>query len=297
MLPLAPHPNPATLSKDAFVEKGLVPRRGAMSATSKLIVALDVPSIDRAIEIVDATRFYVHSFKIGTALMQTIIASIIGPREVRDAEANAGKVRTLFSLLTGRIFWDAKFSDIPNTVLGSVSEAAAVHPAMVTVHASCGIRSLKAAVAATLEVVPYGFGGKTMRPKIIAVTVLTSLDDTDTDAIFGGTRKEKVLQFAYNALHVGAEGIVCSASDLSTLRCHNDLTHLLRVVPGVRPQWAPHDDQSAVAIPEDAVAAGAHFLVVGRPILNPPPAIGTAANAIEDISLAITRGEIRRRSE
>jgi len=197
----------------------------------------------------------------GAARMAKDLAGSVGGLklglEFFAAHGQAGVARIAETGLP--IFLDLKFHDIPNTVAGAVRATLALRPAMLTVHASGGSAMLKAAVAAAAEA-----GDR--RPRVLAVTVLTSLDDGDLSALgHTGAVAQQVGRLAGLAREAGADGIVCSPHEVRTLRAVGGPNFLL-VVPGVRPKWAAADDQKRVMTPAEAVAAGANYLVIGRPI-------------------------------
>ena len=208
----------------------------------KLIVALDVSTAAAAQKIVAAVGDSAFTFKVG---MQLYTAE--GPRVVRDLVASGR-----------RVFLDLKYHDIPNTVASAVHEAAKLGVSMLTVHAAGGSKMLHAAVEAA----------RTNNPDLIvlAVTVLTSLDENQLDKVgFRGTVREEVLRLAALALDNGCKGIVTSARETAAVRA--ELGHNFAIVtPGVRPAGAGHGDQIRVATPAEAIAGGASHIVVGRPI-------------------------------
>ena len=172
-----------------------------------------------------------------------------------------------------KLFIDAKLDDISNTVGSGARALARLRPHMLTVHASAG----ESSVAAAKDALPDAI--------VIAITVLTHLSDDASKRIFGASVEEKVPELAAEAMRGGADAIVCAPTDLAALAKLSELASLLRVVPGVRPTWAGRDDQQRVATPADAIAGGASYLVVGRPITKPPATIGdsvAAAKAIVD---------------
>jgi orotidine-5'-phosphate decarboxylase len=119
--------------------------------------------------------------------------------------------------------------------------------------------------------------------KLLVVTVLTSLDEPQCLSIFGKTPQEKVIQFAQEAKEAGADGIICSAQELSYLKAHPELDSLLKITPGIRPSWAEEGDQKRTLTPKEALAAGATQLVIGRPISSPPRGIGNPVDAVKAI--------------
>lgn len=221
----------------------------------KIIVALDVPGITLAEQIVKELSPYVGCFKIGLELQ----SAIGGPQAIAIVHSHRGQV-----------FYDGKFDDIPNTIAGASRAIANMQVKMFNVHASSGIEAMKAAVSNK---------GSSL---VLAVTVLTSLDDEMSRKIFGASAKDMVVDFALDAQEAGCDGIICSPSDLMILQ-DEPLEKLLKVVPGVRPKWAASNDQKRFTAPAEAILAGADYLVIGRPITNPPKEIGTPINAVEAI--------------
>ena len=181
-----------------------------------------------------------------------------------------------FRAIAGRpIFLDLKLHDIPNTVAGAVRAVLPLAPRMLTLHAAGG----PAMIAAARQVAEAA--GET-RPLLLAVTVLTSLDDaalTATGVI--GTPAEQVLRLGRMALAAGADGLVCSPHEVAMLRAALGPGPKL-VVPGIRPAGAAVGDQARVMTPRAAMAAGADWIVVGRPITGAAdPAIAAAAIAAD----------------
>jgi orotidine-5'-phosphate decarboxylase len=170
------------------------------------------------------------------------------------------------------IFLDLKLHDIPNTVAGGVRAVLPLRPRMLTVHASGGPAMIRAAHQAASS-------AESDCPMILAVTVLTSLDQTDLAAVgVAATPAEQVLRLARLAVEAGADGLVCSPLEVAMLRQALGPAVIL-VVPGIRPEGAASGDQARTMTPSRAIAAGADWIVVGRPItgaLDP----GMAAAAI-----------------
>ncbi len=119
---------------------------------------------------------------------------------------------------------------------------------------------------------------------VLAVTILTSLDDDTVQLIYGGPSRAKVLQLARDACLAGADGVICSPQELEMLGTHPELARLLKVTPGVRPEWAAVGDQKRVMTPGEAIKKGATALVIGRPITQPPPSIASPADAARIIA-------------
>jgi orotidine-5'-phosphate decarboxylase len=216
------------------------------------IIALDVPSSDKALALVaelgDACRFY----KIGNELFTSVGPDIV--RRVRDGGAD--------------VFLDLKLHDIPNTVAGGVRAAAAMGARLVTVHATGGLAMLRAATEA---------GGADCG--VLAVTVLTSLTAEEIAQSWGRASVDvgdEVLRLAELAAEAGAHGIVCSGREARSVsqRFGADLAVL---VPGVRASGGAVQDQARVVTPREAAAAGATYVVVGRMVTAAPDRVTAMA--------------------
>jgi len=226
----------------------------------RLIVALDVSSAAAAREIVAAVGDSASCYKVG---MQLYTAQ--GPQVVRDLLASGR-----------RVFLDLKYHDIPNTVAAAVREAAGLGVNMLSVHTSGGSRMLRAATEAAASANPALM--------VLAVTVLTSLNDNDLDKLgVHGRVQDQVLRLAALALANGCHGVVASAQEAARLRSELDEDFLI-VTPGVRPAGAEHADQARVATPAEAIAAGATHIVVGRPITEAPDPAAEARAILSQIS-------------
>jgi orotidine-5'-phosphate decarboxylase len=212
-----------------------------MDPRQRLIVALDVATAAAARKIVAAVGDSAHAYKVG---MQLYTAE--GPSIVREL-VGSGR----------RVFLDLKYHDIPNTVRSAVREASELGVSMLTVHASGGGKMLQAAVEAARA-----------KPDllILAVTVLTSLDDVELGKIgLRGGVLDQVLRLAALALSNGCKGVVASAQEAGALREEFGREFAI-VTPGVRPAGSGPYDQARVVTPAEAIAAGASHIVVGRPI-------------------------------
>lgn len=240
----------------ARVPFGLNPQ---IQPRDRLIVALDVSTASAAREIVAKTGDSVGIYKVG---MQLYTAE--GPAIVREL-VSSGK----------RVFLDLKYHDIPNTVSGAVKEAAKLGVSMLTVHAAGGEKMLQAAVEAA----------RTNRHLIVlAVTVLTSLGDSDLNQIgMQGKTEENVLRLAEIALRSGCQGVVASAREAVALRSKLGRDFVI-VTPGVRLTEGTAGDQVRVATPAAAIAAGSDYIVVGRPITEAADPSAQANAVIEQIS-------------
>jgi orotidine-5'-phosphate decarboxylase len=201
-----------------------------------LMVALDVPNREEALALARATGEYASHLKVGGRLF-----TAEGPDLVRELR-NAGS----------GVFLDLKFHDIPNTVAEAAQAATGLGVDFFDVHALGGEEMMKAAVEASREEAERL--GQTP-PRVLAITVLTSMPST----------VDEVLAHAERARRAGVDGVVSSAWEAKAVR---ELTgpDFLIVTPGIRPSWAARNDQRRVATPEMAVANGADYIVVGRPI-------------------------------
>ena len=224
---------------------------------SSIWLAVDTPDIARARALVAATAPWLGGVKLG---LEFFVAN--GPRGVEEVMAGTGLP----------LFLDLKLHDIPNTVAKAVESAARMQPALLTIHASGGAAMIAAAKEAALKA-----GGPGMR--IIAVTVLTSLDAADLAGIgLDVTPAAQVARLAGLAAAAGADGMVCSPHEVAAARAR--WPEGFMVVPGVRPAGAAADDQKRVMTPAEALAAGATALVVGRPVTAAAdPAAAAAAIA------------------
>lgn len=236
-----------------------LPRRDVPgSMAERLIVALDVQSVDRALEIVAGLEGVIGFFKIGFRLQiapgfDGLVEHLLG----------AGK----------RIFLDAKMFDVPETVEQAVAAAAARGMSFITVH---GDRAIMKAAA-------RGRGESAL--KVLAVTVLTSLSDADLAEMgYRLTARELVALRAGQAVECGCDGVIASADDdpdaIRRLAGHDGL---LIATPGIRMADSVADDQKRTATPCEAIQNGADYLVVGRPIIGAADAAGAARHFIEEM--------------
>jgi orotidine-5'-phosphate decarboxylase len=243
------------------------PDRDRGGGRARLIVALDTADADRAAALAGALAPACGLLKVGLELF-----AAHGP-------AAAARVAAAGAASGTPVFLDLKLHDIPNTVAGAVRAVLPLRPAMLTVHAGGGAAMVAAAREAA-EHVGGGGGGDGARPAVLAVTVLTSLDAASLAAMgVAGGPTQQVLRLARLALGAGADGLVCSPREVTRLRdAFGAAPHL--VVPGVRPAGTAAGDQARVATPEEAVQAGADWIVVGRPITGATdPAAAAAAIA------------------
>lgn len=209
---------------------------------SKIVVALDYPTTQQAIQLVERLDPEHCRLKVGKELFTR------GGPELIDSIHKQG-----FD-----IFLDLKFHDIPNTVAAACRAAADLGIWMVNVHALGGRRMLEAA-RESLE-------NSNHVPKLIAVTILTSHTDEDLLEIgLSGSSEENVLRLARLAHESGLDGVVCSAKESRLLK-KEIASDFVLVTPGIRPLWAVKGDQSRIMTPKDAITSGSDYLVIGRPI-------------------------------
>lgn len=241
---------------------------------SRIIVALDVPSFAQAVGLIEKLRYQVYAFKVGLELI--------------SAEGAPNLIKML-NELDVRFFLDVKLMDIPNTVAGAVRAIIGCGKVdMLNVHCTGGVNMMKAAVEAAVNATALEIS---RRPKILGVTILTSiryddlmqmglrsLNDLRIDQSDGEAMSKIVANLALLAQESGLDGVIASPQEVLAIRekCGKKL---IIITPGVRPSWAPANDQKRVATPAEAILAGANYVVVGRPITNPPEEIHLPENA------------------
>ena len=224
---------------------------------TRLIVPLDLDRLDEAAALVHRLGPAVEWYKVGKQLFTRH-----GPAAVQMLR-EAGK----------QVFLDLKFHDIPNTVAQAVRSAAAIGASLTNVHAAGGPAMLRAAAAA----------GRESGVLLAAVTVLTSMDRADLAAVgIEAEPAQQVVRLARLACQCGVPAVVCSPLEIGLLRdaCGPEL---VLVVPGIRPTGAAADDQKRIMTPREAAAAGANFIVVGRPISAAPDPAAAAQAVLADL--------------
>lgn len=214
--------------------------------TARIFCAIDTPDVNAAVQLVQKLAGLPLHVKLGLEFFTA--NGVAGVQAVRKVIGDRAE-----------IFLDVKFHDIPNTVAGAMKSALLAKPQFMTVHASGGIAMMKAAVDAAKT-------AGASRPKILAVTVLTSLDENELAAVGQGQNvADQVLRLAKLAAAAGVDGVVCSPHEIEILR-RNFPRDFLLVVPGIRPAEADKGDQKRTLTPEEALKLGASYLVIGRPI-------------------------------
>jgi orotidine-5'-phosphate decarboxylase len=232
-----------------------------MADRAPIAVALDAPDLDTAARWAGLVTPHVSALKIGLELYLRY-----GPSVVASIRGASG----------AQVFLDLKLHDIPATVAGAARAVARLRPALLTVHAAAGAAAIRAAA----EAIPA--------TRIVAVTVLTSLGETDLERMgLAGPVSSAVRRLAALAVEAGARGLVCSPHEVAVLRAEVG-DDIMLITPGVRPAGADAHDQARVATPEEALRAGADLLVIGRPITGAADP-GAAAAAI---AASLRRAEV-----
>lgn len=233
---------------------------------SRIMVAFDVDELRDAQNIAEQLAGTGVTFKIGNQL---------GTYEGwQKAIAFAREYGAL-------IFCDTKFKDIPETVRKSARAITRHQPDFFNIMADTQQESLSAAVdGVATAMTEFNLA---QRPKLLGVTILTSLSDEECVSIYGSSSQDKVLQFAESAAEASLDGLVCSPNEIKLLKENDKTKDLLLVTPGIRPLWTSNGDQSRVMTPKMALEAGADYLVIGRPITQPPPEVGSPRNALRKI--------------
>jgi orotidine-5'-phosphate decarboxylase len=237
-----------------------------MTARDKLIVALDVDTRDRALELFELLCDMVGMFKIG---MQLFTAA--GPDIVRQIVSRGG-----------RVFLDLKYHDIPNTVAAAGIEAARLGVSLFNIHASGGVEMMKRTAEAVAET---ALRENLATPKVIAVTLLTSVDRKILEQI--GIEDEPsaiVGRLALLAHQSGLDGVVASAQEIKIIRQTVPQPRFLIVTPGMRGVADASNDQRRFMTAAGAVAAGADYVVVGRPVLNAADPVQAAREIADEIA-------------
>lgn len=236
------------------------------SAINKLIFAIDADNYEEALSWVQLLRGHVGMFKVGKELF-----TAVGPKIIESIKDKGQKV-----------FLDLKFHDIPNTVARAAKAAVRLNVDMFNVHASGGSRMVKEAVTAARTCADEIAG---VRPIILAVTVLTSLNNTDLKEIgFRRTAGEQVLHLARLAQDAGASGVVASAQDIEILRVNLGDKFII-VTPGIRSAGSTTtDDQKRTLSAYEAMKKGADYIVVGRPISTASKPLEACQQIIQEIA-------------
>ncbi len=252
-------------------------RNPKLSARDRLILALDVDSESEALGLVAELRDSVGMFKVGLQLF-----TVCGPDIVRKIIG-----------MGGRVFLDLKYHDIPNTVAKASAEAVKLGVSLFNLHALGGLEMMKAAIVSAQETAEKF---NLPMPRVLAVTVLTSMDEKSLRRELKITRslQREVCHLARLAQRAGMHGVVASPQEITMLRraIRGDFVVL---TPGVRPEGAGTDDQKRTMIPSEAVAAGTDYIVIGRPILKAKDRREAVRKIIEEIERGFSDADARRK--
>lgn len=252
-------------------------------ARKRIIVALDVEDVRKAVKLIENLSPHVGYFKVGLELMHRLIPSFpsVCPNVVSFCQ--------LLALLTkNKLMWDLKFHDIHTTMRkGTNTLISNFKLAFFTVHASAGAAAIKNA------------SQHKGNSKLFSVILLSSLSDNEIKEIYGRPREEAFIRLAKQAIIGGSDGIVCNPNDIPLLNEIKDfpdiVKNLVLVGVGIRPTWAEKNDQLRSVTPGEAVHAGADYMVIGRPLTEPPKAIGgpedSAQYIVEEIARALEAKE------
>jgi orotidine-5'-phosphate decarboxylase len=235
----------------------------------KLIVALDLNDLNKIKMLVDKLQGYVSYYKIGA-----IPFTYFGPEVIRFLKERGLKVML-----------DLKYHDIPNTVARACEGAMEMGVDMLTMHISGGFMMMEEAVKAVSLISDVK---KIPKPKLLGITVLTSIDEAYFKDLFGDVKRtieEQVIFLARLAQSAGLDGVVASPHEIKRIRetCGSDF---LIVTPGIRPEGEESDDQARTMTPAQAIKAGADFIVVGRSIIAAKDPVSAAKNIIKEIENA-----------
>ena len=241
----------------------------------RLFVALDLVDVDRAVSLARGLAGLVGGIKLGKEFY-----TANGPQGFRRV-AEVGLP----------IFLDLKFHDIPTTVARAVRAALPLNPFMLDVHTSGGEAMLRAAANAVAEgAAEEGGAAQGRRPLLIGVTMLTSLRQADLGTLgVQRSMQKQVTRLAVLAKSCGLDGAVCSCAELMAIRgaCGRDF---VLVVPGIRPSWTKGEEHRRTMTPGDAVALGADYIIVGRPIVQAADPAEAAARICEEMAPAFPSG-------
>ncbi|MFH1805903.1 MAG: orotidine-5'-phosphate decarboxylase [Pseudomonadota bacterium] len=236
-----------------------------MRPQDRIFCAIDTTDLDLAVGLAEKLSGVIGGAKLGKEFF-----AAHGPQGVRDV-AKAGLP----------VFLDVKYHDIPNTVAGAIRAVTPLGLRIVNVHATGGMEMMKRAAEAARESAAKT-GVET--PWVIAVTILTSLDQDDLDDVgLRGPLSDRVVKLAELTQKAGLDGVVCSAQEIDAVRAACGADFKL-VTPGIRPDWAASDDQKRVVTPHDAVARGADVLVIGRPITRADDPVVAARRIVAELA-------------
>jgi len=240
----------------------------------RLIVALDLPTVDAAARMAEKLHGHVGMFKVGSGVFTGE-----GPVLARYLAAQGEKV-----------FLDLKFHDIPHAVRDAARQAAQLGVTMLNVHAWGGRKMMEAAVEGVREAASAR-SRSAVRPLVLAVTVLTSLTGEDLDEVgVGGSPEDSVARLARLAQKAGLDGVVASPREITVIRRACGPRFVI-VTPGIRPAAAASNDQARISTPQEAILAGADYLVVGRPVIEAPDPLAAAQAVAAEMEKALASSQ------
>ena len=237
-----------------------------MQNHERILVAIDTPSLTKARNILDIAGDYIGGIKLGLEFFNH--NGVSGVNKVTER-------------MDTKLFLDLKFHDISNTVAGAVRGIISTQPHIINVHTAGGYNMMREAKLQALESAQKC--GMTS-PLVIGVTVLTALDDTDLKTIgYANNAKEQVVIMAKLAKDAGLDGVVCSAHEIKAIKeaCGKEF---ITVVPGIRPNGANKGDQKRTMTPAQAIAEGADYIVIGRPITEAQDILAAVKEIAESVN-------------
>jgi len=236
-----------------------------MKLSERIILALDVADKDTALHIVKRFKDHIDIFKVGSPLF-----TAVGPKIVEEINSMGKKV-----------FLDMKYHDIPSTVSKTALAVMRLEVFMFNVHTLGGLEMMRQSAEVIIEA---SLKENIERPKLLGVTILTSIDQNalTNELGIGQGINTQVRHLAGLALKAGLDGVVTSPEDIETVRSHCGKGFLI-VAPGIRPSWAPLEDQRRTTTPKEALRRGADYLVIGRAVLSQPDPIGALERIIEEL--------------
>ena len=238
-----------------------------MPDKDQLIIALDFPTSEEAISLLDAIGTNASNYKVGLELFLNSRGRVLDELKARDK----------------KIFLDLKFHDIPNTTAQACRWAAGLGVDMFNVHAGGGLEMMQRAREANIEgALAKGLAA----PKLIAVTILTSFDQDGLAKVgFGGAVEDNVKRLAALTNEAGLDGVVCSSKEIGFIREAVENQEFLTVCPGIRPLWAAKGDQKRIMTPSQALEAGVNHIVVGRPITKAEKPVEAVKKILEEMNI------------
>jgi orotidine-5'-phosphate decarboxylase len=257
-------------------------------AQKRIIVALDVDSTEKAYNLVAKLEGKVGGFKIGFEFLYSILATLI-VSEYKFAHKVLDELRELFAIFDHHEFIDCKLADIPNTIKGAVRALCMLKPLMFDMHVFAGPKAMKEA-RQTIDTM-FDMSGTNNKPKLLAVTFLTSIEEEDfvtlgikSKNVKGPYRLNYVINYAELAQKCGCDGVIASPLEVNGIRtvCGPDF---LIYTPGIRLPGAKHHDQKNVATPGAAIRNGATGVVVGRDITAAEDPVAATEMVVDNIML------------